>query len=196
MFTGKKLAMSVMVASAAVGLAAGPAFAGGNGAVTDTEAVHGSDAAGVIVSDFLPSEGGPTLPTGCWMPATDALVSTSGNGIQHFIGNKTGGWFTSTYSGGAAVYPIVFDTDGNPVPDGRGNDSVDMTGAALATGHLTTWFGNEANQKNGVMHATLTFSGVDSSGNAVSLSGHFQFATNAAGQPTAIVGDLSCSPTA
>jgi hypothetical protein len=50
----------------------------------------------------------------------------------------------------------------------------------------------EDNNKNGVQHATASFHGTDASGSAVNLNGHFQFAMNASGQPTAIVGTVTC----
>jgi hypothetical protein len=144
--------------------------------------------------DFLPIDSPPgiSLPQGCWMAAADALMSVDGNLIFHVIGNKTGDWFTSTFTGEAAVYPIVFASPGVPALDGNGDDILDTSAPAAATGHLTLWTGSEDNNKNGVEHATLTFTGVDALGNAVSLNGHFQFATNAAGDPTATVGSLIC----
>lgn len=181
-----------------VGLLGGTAWAGGNGAQSFTQHAHGSDAAGLDVVDFNPNSPntppGVAAPPGCWLPATYALVSTDGNAVAHGTGNKTGFWFTSTYTGDAAAYPLVLDQNGNPIPDpnNQGNDEVDTTAAPIATGHLTTWFGNEDNNKNGVFHATVTFHGTDSSGNPANISGHFQFAMNAKGQPTAMVATVNC----
>lgn len=195
-----KLAVLAGVSSLTLGGFGGIAWAGGNGAQTFTQHVHGSDVAGMLVVDFNPNSpnnggpGRPTLPDGCWMTQDDALVSTVGNAVLHGIGNKTGFWFTSTYTGQADVWPLVLDSNGNPVDDGTGNnnDAVDTSGSPLATGHMTLWFGQEDNNKNGVIHATVSFNGVDANGTPVSLTGHFQFATNANGDITAATGSISC----
>lgn len=185
-------------AALTLGSIGGTAWAGGNGAETFTQHAHGTDSAGLVVVDFNPNSQntppGITVPSGCWLPDTYALVSTDGNAVAHGTGNKTGFWFTSTYTGDAAVLPLVLDSNGNPVPDpnNQGNDEVDMNATPIATGHMTTWFGTEDNNKNGVLHATVTFHGNDTSGNPADISGHFQFATNANGQPTAMVGTVNC----
>jgi hypothetical protein len=176
-----------------IGLLAAPAAAAPGQAFTMN--FHGADAYDQLVTDFLP--GGPapvTLPSGCWFQATDAFMSISGNLIEHGIGNKTGFWYTSTFTGTAGVYPIVFDPQhpGKPLLDDNGNDVVDTTQPSAANGHLTLWFGQEDNNKNGVTHATLTFKGTDSSGNAVQMTGHFQVAFNALGVPTVVNGALTC----
>jgi hypothetical protein len=157
---------------------------------------HGTDAAGQVELDFNPADAPPgvSLPTGCWMNANDAIVSTgSGNLIMHQTTNKAQDfWFTTTYTGDAAVYPLVL-VGGAPVPDpNTGNNEVDTSGTPIATGHFQTWFGQEDNNKNGVMHGTLTFHGTDASGNPVSVSGHVQYGTNANSQPTATVVNVSC----
>lgn len=195
-----KVAVLAGIASLTLGGLGGVAWAGGNGAQTFTQHVHGSDAAGLVVLDFNPNSpnnggpGGPTVPDGCWMTQDDALVSTIGNAIQHGIGNKTGFWFTTTYTGQADVWPLVL-VNGVPVDDGTGNnnDAVDTSsGTPIATGHLTVWFGQEDNNKNGVTHATVSFNGVDANSNPVSLTAHFQIATNASGDVTAMTGSISC----
>lgn len=187
-------------AALTLGSLGGVAWAGGNGAQTFTGHAHGSDAAGLVVIDFNPyspnnaEPGAPTLPAGCWMTPDEAFVSTTGNAVQHGTFNKTGGWFTDTYTGQADLWPLQL-VNGKPVDDGTGsgNDAVDMSsGTPLATGHLTLWFGNEDNNKNGVTHATVTYNGVDINGNPVSLTGHFQFATNANGDVTAETGSITC----
>lgn len=184
------LALGALVAL----LVAAPAFAGGNGSQTQTLHAHGADAYDLTVADFLPSNGSPSLPAGCWLPSTDAIMSTFGNAIMHSTVNKANDfWFTTTYTGDAAVYPIVFASPGVPQVDQNNNDVLDTSGTPLATGHLTTWFGQEDNKQNGVMHATLSFKGVEADGTAVSLTGHFQFATNANGTPTASVINISCT---
>lgn len=83
--------------------------------------------------------------------------------------------------------------NGLPVADPTtGNNLVDTTAPPAATGHLTQWFGSEDNNKNGVQHATVHFDGTDAAGDPVSLDGHFQFALNANGQPTAMVASITC----
>src|SRR5215469_14553200 len=171
-----------MAGGAGVGFLAVPASATPGQA--QTLHAHGTDAFDQVVIDFLPIDSPPgiSLPNGCWFPGnTSAFVSTDGNLILHEIGNKNGGWFTSTYTGDAAVYPIVFASPGIPKLDSNGNDVVDTSATPAATGHLTIWDGDESNKQNEVSHATLTFKGTDSSGNPVSMTAHFQFATNAAG---------------
>lgn len=184
------LALGALVAL----LVAAPAFGGGNGSQTQTLHAHGADAYDLFVGDFLPSGGAPPLPAGCWMPSTDAVMSTFGNAIEHFTANKANDdWFTSTYTGDASVYPIVFASPGVPMLDQNENDVLDTSGTPLATGHLTTWFGQEDNKQNGVFHATLHFNGVEADGTPVSIDGHFQFATNANGNVTATPENVSCT---
>lgn len=170
------------------------ASAGGNGSTTETQHVHGTDARGITEIDFFgPPPPGITFPSQCWPGTTNAIVSTFGNAVMHDTTNKAGdGWFTTTYTGEAAAYPLAL-VNGQPVTDpNTDNNEVDMSGTPLATGHLTTWFGSEDNRKNSVQHATLSFHGVDAQGNPVSLTAHFQFATNAQGQPTAMTGSVTC----
>jgi len=175
-------------------LVAAPAFAGGNGSQTQTLHAHGADAYDLLVADFLPSTGSPALPDGCWMPSTDALMSTFGNAVMHSTVNKANDfWFTSTYTGDAAVYPIVFSSPGVPVVDQNDNDVLDTSGAPLATGHLTTWFGESDNNQNGVQHATLTFKGTEADGTAVGITGHFHISTNAQGEVTATPESITCT---
>lgn len=175
-------------------LVAAPALAGGNGSQTQTLHAHGGDAYDLLVADFLPINGAPGLPDGCWLPTTDAIMSTFGNAILHSTVNKADDfWFTSTYTGDAAVYPIVFASPGVPEVDQNDNDVLDTSGAPLATGHLTTWFGISDNNQNGVQHATLTFKGTEADGTAVGITGHFQVATNANGDVTATPASISCT---
>jgi hypothetical protein len=174
-----------------LGLGAVPAFAS---AQTQTFNLHGSEAYDQSVIDFLPIDAPPgiSLPSTCWFPSNDAFMSVSGNMILHETTNKTGDWFTTTFTGVAAVYPIVFASPGVPQLDENGDDVLDTSGTPAATGHMTIWDGGADNNKNGVHHATLHFNGTDSSGNPVSMFGHFQFATNAAGTPTSMIASLSC----
>jgi hypothetical protein len=188
-----RLASAVTLATGlGVGLLAAPAWATPGQAQTFHN--HGSSAYDQLVIDFLPIDSPPgiSLPGDCWFPSNDAFMSVSGNQIFHENFNKTGDWFTTTFTGDAAVYPIVFESPGVPQLDENGNDVVDTSGTPAATGHLTVWTGGADNNKNSVHHATLTFNGTDASGNPVSMQGHFQFATNAAGDPTATVGSLTC----
>lgn len=183
-----RTAVVIGTATAATLIPAAAAFAAGNGSITQTQHIHGADAAGQVVIDFLPQDA-PPLPDGCWANPGIAIVSSDGNAIQHFTLNKAQDfWFTSTFTGDAAVYPVV-----QPVQfDNNGNVIVDTSGPALYTGHLTTWFGQEDNNKNGVTHATVSFHGASPAGTTVNLNGHIQYATNAAGQPTAQVAAATC----
>ena len=191
-----KLARRAVVAGLAGGLGLGvmAAPAGATPGQTQTFNLHGSEAYDQSVIDFLPIDAPPgiSLPSTCWFPSNDAFMAVSGNMILHETTNKTGDWFTSTFTGDAAVYPIVFASPGVPQLDANDNDVVDTSGTPAATGHMTIWDGGADNNKNGVNHATLHFNGTDSSGNPVSMFGHFQFAMNAAGTPTGMVASLSC----
>lgn len=195
---GRTAVTGVLLGGAlAAGSFSAAAWAGGNGAQTNTFNFHGSDAFGAVELDLNPNSASPpppgiSLPSGCWLTQDNGILSTFGNGVLHGIGNKTGFWFTTTYAGDAAVFPLI-EVNGVPVSDpNTGNDEVDTSAAPLATGHLTQWFGAEDNNKNGVTHATVSFNGTDAAGNPVSLNGHFQFGTNASGQPTAMVGSITC----
>jgi hypothetical protein len=170
---------------------AGPAGAGGNGATSQTGHARGTQTEGLVVLDFVPGNGAPPLPAGCWANPLLAIVSTDGHAVFHDTTNRAGDdWFTTTYAGGGAVYPVpqppTFDSDGNVV--------VDTTNGPLYAGHLTTWFGQEDNHKNGVFHATVSFHGtsVADPTQAVSLNAHVQFATNANGTPTAQTAAAIC----
>lgn len=166
--------------------------------VTQTFHAHGADAFGMDELDLNPNSASPpppgiSLPSNCWLGQDNGIISTYGNGIFHDTMNKTGDWFTTTYTGDAAVYPLVEDSNGVPAFDPNTmNDIVDSSGTPLATGHLTQWFGSEDNNKNGVQHATVHFNGTDKDGHPVSLFGHFQFAINAHGDPTAMSGAITC----
>ena len=181
------IAVAVATLFMAVVLPAGVANAGGNGATTGTQHVTGAAADGLVVLDFQP--GAPTLPAGCWANPDLGIVSTFGNAVLHFTVNPAQDfWFTTTYEGDAAVYPLALP----PTKDSNGNYILNRSGSALYTGHLTTWFGFEGNQYNSVIHATASFHGTNPAGQAVNLNGHFQFATNAQGVPTAQVSSITC----
>jgi len=182
-------AAGIAATAAVVGLAVSPAAAGGNGATTGTQHAHGDDAAGLVVLDFTPENGAPPLPADCWANPGLAIVSTTGNAVQHFTVNKADDfWFTTTYAGDAAVYPVA-----QPVTfDDNGNVVVDTSNGPLDTGHLTTWFGEEDNKQNEVNHATVSFHGTNAAGQAVNLNAHVQYGSNANGDPTVSNASVNC----
>jgi hypothetical protein len=195
--TGRAAKVGAFLSAAALTttLSGATAWAGGNGSQTATEHAHGAQAYDLTVVDFNPADSPPgvSLPANCWLPDTYALMSTDGNAVLHTTTNRAQDfWMTTTYTGDAVALPLVFNQDGSIATDGNQNDMVDQTAAPLATGHLTVWFGVEDNNKNGVQHATVSFQGVEADGTPVNLTGHFQFATNAQGEPTAIKGSVSC----
>lgn len=190
----RKVGIGLAAATLMVAWLAPAASAGGNGSTTTTQHARGADARGLVEIDFYgPPPPGVTVPSQCWLAHTSGIVSTFGNAVLHDTTNKAGDdWFTTTYTGDAAAYPLVL-VNGQPVTDpNTGNSEVDMSGTPQATGHLTTWFGSEDNNQNSVQHATLSFHGVDAQGNPVSLTARFQFAINAQGQPTAVTGAVTC----
>jgi hypothetical protein len=93
-----------------------------------------------------------------------AVISGTGNGIEHSIVNNAGdGWFTSTFTGDVTIVPFTVDSMGNPIaPD---------PSAPTFTGHLTEWFGGSFNNRNFVNHDTTTFHGTGSDGSTLTL--HF-----------------------
>jgi hypothetical protein len=166
-----------------------------------TQHAHGTDAAGIVELDLNPADAPPgvTPPPGCWLGTDNGIVSTDGNVIMHQTVNKTGGWFTTTYAGDANVYPLLL-VNGQPVVDPiTGDNEVDTSGGPIATGHLTTWFGDENNSvdpvtgvpKVDVEHATVSFHGTLTNGTAVNLNGHFQFALHS-GTPQVMNANISC----
>jgi len=181
--------MAAIAMATAVGgttIAAAPAFAGGNGSTSQTEHAHGTQADGLVVLDFLPADS-PPLPDNCWANPNIAIVSTDGNAVEHFTVNKAGDfWFTSTYAGDAAVYPVAeVDSHGNVIPD--------TSGDPLYVGHLTTWFGENDNNKNGNFTATASFHGTSTSdGQAVNLNGSMHMAFNANGDPVVTDARATC----
>lgn len=186
-----------ILAVAMVGVLSG-GFTAGSAAASpsrdQTVEFHGGAAYDQVIIDFLPGDvpQGISLPPACWLPPTDAFMSVSGTAIVHQNMNTSGSWFTSSFSGDAAVYPIVFSPTGTVERDSQGNVLVDTSASPSAVGHLYFWEAAATNNMNAVNHATLNFEGADSSGKPVSMHGHFQFATNAAGNPTAAVGTLAC----
>jgi len=190
--------LPLAVAGGSSVLAQATAAAAGKGAQTFTAHAHGT-AFGFEVVTFLPTGPGPGLPTGCWMTGLhQALVSTTGNGVTHVIGNKTGDWFTTTYVGTAVVLPIVYTgtaplrvahTPTNPTTT---TIVITTSATASASGRLRVWFGVEQNHTNLVIHATITFTGMEGT-TPVGMSGHFDVTFNAQGVPTATPVSLTCT---
>lgn len=171
----RRFGAGIGIAVLGVGLSSGIAVAGGNGATHGGGTVHGATAFDALTVTFLPTSTPVTVPAGCWMPVTtEAYMSVSGNAQFHGTSNKNGDWFTATFTGTAAVLPILFQT-GAPVKTTTGTVVVTTTAAPFATGHLTLWDGVSLNKNNAVDHATLTFKGTMWTGTAVSMTGQFHF---------------------
>ena len=181
-------ALAMATALGGTTIAAAPAFAGGNGATSQTEHAHGTQTEGLVVVDFLPSDS-PALPDGCWANPDLAIVSADGNAVEHSTFNKAGDfWFTSTYAGGAAVYPVAqpvaYDSHGDVIPD--------TSSDPLYVGHLTTWFGRNDNNRNGTFTATVSFHGTSTDGEAVNLTGFMHMAFNANGDLVVLNSGATC----
>ena len=174
-----RLALLAATTVLAAGAATAPALAGGNGAQTFAAHAHGTAIAGKFTITFSGQRGLPTPPppSGCWLPPTGALFPTSGNGVVHGTINRAGDtWFTTTYSGAAAAFPTS-----------------NGAGTPLATGHLTIHIGVERNAQNFVVHGALTFFGtLTSTGQPVTLTGHFQIASTPNSPPQLINASLTC----
>lgn len=178
------VAAAAAAASVAVLSAGTPAFAGGNGAITEGQHVKGADALGLVVLDFNPGDS-PTLPAGCWATSDMVIVSTTGNAVEHDTISKDGDefWFTTTYAGDAAVYRA----SDVAVSDDQNMPATIADGAApLYVGYLTTWFGFNQNNQNNNSTVTASFHGTSTSatGEAVSLNGGMHYTTNANGVTT------------
>jgi len=125
------------------------------------------------------------------------LANFTGNGVMHGTVNGAGdSWFTSTFTGTGTVafYPasvLTFDSNGN-VTGFIGNPQPDL----VATGHLTNWFGFEANKQNQVAHGTINFQGTDGSGNPITFHNNAQFVWTPGmdpnGQPSFYVNHVTC----
>jgi len=138
----------------AVGLTViGPAPATGAPATSQTQHF-------TTVQQFGTPTGQTTNNSSCPGPVLNdyVYIDATGNGVQHQTVNGAGdSWFTTTFTGTGTVtfYPeasLSIDTGGNVtgiigLPD--------MT----VTGHLTEWFGFEANKQNQVAHGTVNFQG-------------------------------------
>ena len=118
----------------------------------------------------------------------------------HQTGNKTGFWFTTTFTGTGEVLPIKFTTTtptkplpANPTTPTTTSNAVTTSATPAASGQFRVWFGSEDNKQNAVLHATISFKGTTAAGKPVSLNGHFDVTTNANGKVTATPAGISCS---
>jgi hypothetical protein len=176
----RKAMKKLIVLTASLGLLAtllapSPALASG-GAFTQTMHVN---------SLFLPLIPPPTAPPSCPVQLPVAMISNSGNGVEHLAVNGTGDWFTTTFEGDASIFPFLgFDPAGNPI-----------LGAPTFQGHLTTWFGTADNNQNNVFHTTLDYHGTSLSSPAqtVDLHANFGVTTNASGRLTAAPINITCN---
>jgi hypothetical protein len=123
-----------------------------------------------------------------------ALISTTGNGVQHINVNAAQDfWFTTTMVGATTIIPgtVTLDANGNPTsftPD---------PSQPIISGQLQQWFGAQSNQNNFAMSGTGNFHGTTSTGVSVSL--HFNTHVNSTGSSAGIPNlssmhfDVSCS---
>lgn len=106
----------------------------------------------------------PGMPIpACGLPAV--WLDVTGNGVQHINVNAAQDfWETSTLEGtvNISLLSVTFDSSGNPIFG---------PGAPYATGHLATWFGISANNKNYVVHDTGNVVATTTAGVPVSI--HF-----------------------
>jgi len=106
------------------------------------------------------------IPIGCG-GANSLTYTATGNLVQHITVNGAGDfWFTATFEGTGTL----------------------TTGGHTYAGHLMDWFGQEDNNKNGVLHATFNFVG-----DGLTVHGAFDTTTNANGTVTADHFNVSCS---
>ncbi len=105
------------------------------------------------------------VPIGCGGPTL--TYAATGNLVTHITVNGAGdSWFTTTFEGTGTL----------------------TTGGKTFAGHLMDWFGNEDNNKNGVVHATFNFVG-----DGLTVHGAFDITTNANGIVTVDRLTVSCS---
>ena len=135
---------------------------------------------------------GNPLP-GCATLAGWALISTTGNGVQHMNVNAAQDfWFTFTMEGATTIIQgnVVLDANGNPVsftPDAS---------KPTFTGQLQQWFGAQGNNQNYSSSNTANFHGTSSTGGSFSL--HFTTHVNTTGSAPAVPNmnslhfDVSC----
>lgn len=130
---------------------------------------------------------GSPLP-GCGTLAEDALISTTGNGVQHINVNASQDfWFTSTMVGATTIVQGT-GTVGNFTADPK---------KPTFSGQLQQWFGEQVNRQNVAVSSTGNFQGTSSTGASVSL--HFNTHLNTMGAAPPIPNmnsmhfDVSCS---
>lgn len=108
-------------------------------------------------------------------PCTGApgTISAVENQIFHGTINKTGSWFTGTVEG-----QFTFTPQDASQPS--------------YSGHFTTWFGDENNQRNGVEHSTFNVNATGSDGSHLQFHDNAQAAVNANGTVTVSFDHMSC----
>jgi hypothetical protein len=120
------------------------------------------------------------LPPSCTFPQPAVLASNGGNGVQHGVTNKNGSWGGNTFEGDGVL--AVLNQDGS-------------VGDTLYQGHITEWDGggnNARGQNEGGL--TLTFHGTSvTDGSSLSIHVNFHSTTNANGQTTNMIQNISCS---
>jgi hypothetical protein len=146
---------AVLAAFAVAAVAATPAGAAAGGAGTETLTEHFHETLLFSESVSNPCTGEPGM-----------LSATATNGVFHLTTQADGdAWVTGTVEGIVTFVP-------------------EEPGAAQASGHFTSWFGEELNNKNHVEHDTSTFilKGSDGSHVVLKMKGHL--GTNANGAVT------------
>jgi hypothetical protein len=131
---------------------------------------------------------GSPLP-GCGTLAEDALISTTGNGVQHINVNASQDfWFTTTMVGATTIVQGTVAADGTFIPD---------YSLPTFSGQLQQWFGESVNRQNVSVSSTGNFQGTSSTGASASL--HFNTHLNTMGAKPPIPNmnsmhfDVSCS---
>ena len=173
-----RLLIVAAIASAAFAISTGSAYADnappqacGNtqpGPCTETD--HFTNEA-ALQTPLGEATNATTCPS--WLVQDYVLLDMSGNGIEHVTVNKAQDfWFTTTFTGTgtASFYPA--SSLANVVTDDQGNiTSFDVVGPSdsTVTGHLTNWFGGSGNNRNAVFHGTITLTGTDQNGQAVTV---------------------------
>jgi hypothetical protein len=164
---GREMTRRILLLVVVMAALFAPAATAGNGAFTTTW--HFTTASDVI-------------PVTCTNAPNGALAfDATGNGIGHFTGNSTGGWFTSTFTG---VGTMTFGT----------LTSVFTPTGPTYQGKITEWFGDENNNQNGVEHATFNFHGTNVAApfDALDLHAAFDVTMNANGTITANHFSVNC----
>lgn len=128
---------------------------------------------------------GSPLP-GCNTLTGFALISTTGNGVQHINVNASQDfWFTTTVVGATTI------VQGTVGPGGFTPDYSLPT----FSGHLQQWFGEQVNNRNGAVSATGNFQGTSSTGASVSLhfNDHINFTGTGVLNLSSMHFDVTCS---